>query len=173
MCGELATDLGDADNRTSRPGAAFSDTGSGRAECRLNPKWQYQHHDPLRPSFWSPAASATVSATSARGFRWHDCHPLFSQVHTILPPNSGLCTGFNDSHDQTVTVSSRHQGGAHVLMGDGAVKFVTDSIEAGNSNRQMTSYHNPTATPAGEQSPYGLWGSLGTRGAKEVIDKEF
>ncbi len=173
MCGELATDLGDADNRTSRPGAAFADTGSGRSECRTNPKWQYQHHNPLRPKFWNPAAAATVSATSARGYRWHDCYPMFTQVHTILPPNSSLCTGFNDSHDQTVTVSSRHQGGAHVLMGDGAVKFVTDSMEAGNSNAPMISYHGTPVTVPGAPSPYGLWGALGTRGNREVISTHF
>ena len=83
----------------------------------------------------------------------------------------------NDGRNNTFTEgiygpSSRHQGGAHILMGDGAVKFITDSIEAGNSNRQMTSYHGSPATVAGEESPYGLWGSLGTRANKEVIETE-
>ena len=44
----------------------------------------------------------------------------------------------------------RHRGGAHVLMGDGAVRFITDSIKAGNQT-------------SSEKSPYGLWGRLGTR----------
>ena len=110
--------------------------------------------------------------TSARGYRWHDFLPIFTQVHTILPPNSSLCTGFNDSHDLMATVSSRHQGGAHVLMADGAVVFVTDSMEAGNSSRAMTSYHGAPPTTAGEQSPYGLWGALGTRANKEVIEEQ-
>ena len=49
-------------------------------------------------------------------------------------------------------------------MGDGAVKFITDSIEAGSK----------TQAPAGpgERSTYGLWGALGTRASKEVIDVE-
>jgi hypothetical protein len=48
------------------------------------------------------------------------------------------------------------------------VKFITDSIEAGNSS-------SPTVTttagglPAGVQSPYGLWGALGTKASSEVI----
>jgi prepilin-type N-terminal cleavage/methylation domain-containing protein/prepilin-type processing-associated H-X9-DG protein len=173
MGGEIATDLGDRDNRTSRPNsAAHTDTGSGRNECRINPKWQYQHHDPLRPRFWAPAVGA-VSATSARGYRWHDVLPLFTQVHTILQPNSSLCTGFNDTHDVTVGVSSRHPGGAHVLMGDGAVTFVTDSIEAGNSNRHMVSYHATPVSATGERSPYGLWGSLGTKANSEIISGGF
>ncbi len=82
-----------------------------------------------------------------------------------------------------VTASSRHQGGAHVLMADGAVKYITDSIEAGNSGG-TTIFENyggagndskaidPNAVP-GAQSPFGLWGALGTRANKETIEEEF
>ncbi len=62
-------------------------------------------------------------------------------------------------------------------MGDGAVKFITDSIQAGNSrqNAVVASFTGHTANPnqAGAPSPYGLWGSLGTRSSKEVINTEF
>ena len=69
--------------------------------------------------------------------------------------------------------SSRHPGGVHVLMGDGAVKFVTDSIEAGNS-AEGTVWDNGMGVRApGSFSPYGLWGALGTKANKEVIDAEF
>jgi prepilin-type processing-associated H-X9-DG protein len=65
------------------------------------------------------------------------------------------------------TVSSRHQGGVHVLMGDGAVKFVTDSIEAGDSGAQPPNPWNVQ----GQISPYGLWGALGTRANKETVSE--
>ena len=55
-------------------------------------------------------------------------------------------------------------------MGDGAVKFVTDSIEAGDRNAPMV-YRGSVNAP-GTQSPYGLWGALGTRATKEVIEEE-
>ncbi|MFG0253724.1 MAG: DUF1559 domain-containing protein, partial [Rhodopirellula sp. JB053] len=172
MGGELATDLGDSDKRTSMPqnDSIKHKAGHGRRECRLNPRYMDQFHDPERPQFWQ--AGANVSTLLGRGYRWHDAMHFFTQVHTILPPNSGICTGGRTSNDSMVTVSSRHQGGAHVLMGDGAVKFITDSIEAGNSNGRMVSYHTSTPAP-GSQSPYGLWGSLGTRANKEVISEEF
>ena len=53
-------------------------------------------------------------------------------------------------------------------MADGAVKFVTDSIEAGNDNAPVVTSANP-----GRPSPYGLWGALGTRASREVIEGEF
>ncbi len=44
-------------------------------------------------------------------------------------------------------------------MFDGAVRFVTDSIDAGNVNQQ--------GVLSGE-SPYGIWGALGTPQGKET-----
>ncbi len=57
--------------------------------------------------------------------------------------------------------------GVHVLMGDGAVKFVTDSIEAGNQNSVHVD-NNVNHLAPGLQSPFGLWRALGTRAAKET-----
>jgi len=68
----------------------------------------------------------------------------------------------------SVSASSRHQGGVHVLMGDGAVKFVTDSIEAGNSAAKPTGPWDVQ----GRESPYGLWGKLGTRSNKETVNMD-
>jgi hypothetical protein len=58
-------------------------------------------------------------------------------------------------------MGSHHVGGVHVLIGDGAVAFVTDSIEAGNVE---STYAN-----AGGESPFGLWGALGTLASRETI----
>ena len=72
-----------------------------------------------------------------------------------------------------MTVSSRHQGGAHVLMADGSVQFVTDSIEAGNPNAQtvyvLLGGGSGPPSVAGSASQFGLWGALGTRANKENI----
>tara|TARA_R110002072_G_scaffold303105_1_gene493709 strand:+ start:13921 stop:14070 length:150 start_codon:yes stop_codon:yes gene_type:complete len=49
-------------------------------------------------------------------------------------------------------------------MGDGSVRFVTDSIEAGNDSMRPAK--------AGEESTYGVWGALGTRNGSEGASLE-
>jgi hypothetical protein len=58
-------------------------------------------------------------------------------------------------------------------MADGAVIFITNSIEAGNSNHEAVwrLATNPKSVP-GSPSPYGLWGALGTRASSEVIQAD-
>ena len=175
MCGEITTDLGDNDARTSLPrGDGVGVTGE-RQNCHLNPSFLEATLDPERPQFWIPGLN--INANWGRGYHWHDCMPVYSQMHTILAPNKQICTDANGAAhgDLVATASSRHQGGVHVLMGDGAVKFITDSIEAGNSQNPVVYLNGSAANnnQPGGKSPFGLWGALGSRGAREVIDGEF
>ena len=71
---------------------------------------------------------------------------------TILPPNSEICRN-TSGQEYVLPPGSLHQGGCHVLMGDGAVKFITDSIEAGNARSPMVYDGGPIA--ARQQEP--LW----------------
>ena len=61
-------------------------------------------------------------------------------------------------------------------MGDGAVVFITDSIEAGDLRAPMVWVNGLNAGPPsdlpGSESPYGLWGALGTRANKETIEEQ-
>ncbi|WP_372723936.1 DUF1559 domain-containing protein, partial [Novipirellula sp.] len=67
--------------------------------------------------------------------------------------------GGNDSWG-TYSPSSEHQGGVQTLMFDGAVRFITDSIDSGNLNaRQVTS----------GESPHGVWGAMGSMDGKETV----
>ncbi len=76
-------------------------------------------------------------------------------IQTILPPNKPSCTWLS-------TASSRHVGGVHVVMADGSVRFINNSINAGN---QTFDAANITGGP----SPYGIWGALGTIAGREVV----
>jgi prepilin-type N-terminal cleavage/methylation domain-containing protein/prepilin-type processing-associated H-X9-DG protein len=185
MASEIATDLGDRDVRTD-PAVLPAALGSELPSACLN-----AGAAPARPQFWATGINtltSQVGASHARGFRWADGNPAYSSMFTILPPNSTACVGqalppnpmqapgagftptTNERHSSGVlSASSRHQGGCHVLMGDGAVKFITDSIDTGNNNALPVIFMGPGVSAPGSPSPFGLWGRLGTRGGREVI----
>lgn len=175
--GEITTDLGDNDIRTSvrtqGNGGTFdiSSMADGTADPRVTPALACAGNvDVSRPGFYT--GSGATSVVWQRGFRWAGASAVFSQCNTILPPNSRVCAyRHNGAYGGLYSLSSRHQGGAHVLMSDGAVKFITDSIEAGSSLARPVHHGGTGISAPGQESPYGLWGALGTRASKETIDE--
>ncbi|QDT05635.1 hypothetical protein K227x_40360 [Rubripirellula lacrimiformis] len=162
MAAEMTTDLGDRDTRTApRNSADWTAMHGGTLPCTSS-------IDPERPQFWLSAATNVLAGNQTRGARWADGAPIYTSFVTILAPNSPVCLGGADSSSGEISASSRHQGGVHVIMGDGAVKFVTDSIEAGDKNSPKVRYGTGYPQP-GSASPFGLWGALGTRAAKETV----
>jgi prepilin-type processing-associated H-X9-DG protein len=76
--------------------------------------------------------------------------------------------------DPVLSAGSYHQGGAHILMGDGAVIFMTDSVEAGDGHACAPGrdHMNDPNVRSGMESPFGLWGALGSRAAGEKIEEQ-
>lgn len=163
--GEINTDLGDRDITTQ-----VVSTAAG-VNPRTNPLACRELIDRARPRVWN-TPHLLGGFENRRGFCWHFGQPIHTSFLTILPPNRELCSSRNWFHEMNTPPSSRHQGGCHVLMGDGAVKFITDSIEAGNSSSPNVG-NFAGALRYGSQSPYGLWGKLGTRASSEVISESF
>jgi prepilin-type N-terminal cleavage/methylation domain-containing protein/prepilin-type processing-associated H-X9-DG protein len=92
---------------------------------------------------------------------WHSGLSPHVGFNTVLPPNSPNCLNDQWGDNWSLTAAtSYHPGGVNVLMCDGAVKWVTDSIDAGNP---------ATAEPTSGGSPYGIWGALGTRNGRESL----
>lgn len=125
--------------------------------------------DPQRPTFYSETTSLS---SAGRGGRWADGAAGVALVNTILPPSSiSYAVGGDDAVDGVYSGGSFHQGGSHVLMTDGAVKFIFDSIEAGDGRSPVPSawYESmqPSDANADRASPYGLWGALGTAAGHE------
>jgi prepilin-type N-terminal cleavage/methylation domain-containing protein len=175
--GEIVTDIGDYDKRTHgewfNMGAAPNGIRDNPSACADKPDLI----DPARPGFWNQASGDFEAAAPIyrRGYRWGDMRPLYTQVNTILPPNREACMWGGHTSEGIVPPGSRHQGGAHVLMGDGAVIFITDSIEAGDSRAPTVWRANgmsQSINPPGSQSPFGLWGALGTRASSETIEEQ-
>ena len=60
------------------------------------------------------------------------------------------------------------------MMGDGAVIFMTDSVDTGDLTHGTIVRSGgalPTQMP-GSPSPYGLWGALGTRDMGEQVEEQ-
>ena len=105
------------------------------------------------------------NGTGARlaGTRAFDGAPPFTAVNTIIGPNGPSGKHGNDNNhdrDGVFTMTSRHAGGVHVLIGDGTVRFVNDSINTGDLTQQPV-----TSGP----SPYGVWGALGSINGSEDV----
>lgn len=109
-----------------------------------------------------------VTIEGWRGQRWTDGNPCNTGFITVLPPNSPSCSnGTWDGDWGIYSAGSRHTGGVHVLMGDGAVRFVSDSIDT--NNKSSPDVYESGTTAVGGRSPYGVWGALGTRNGSETI----
>ncbi|MDR3197200.1 MAG: DUF1559 domain-containing protein [Planctomycetaceae bacterium] len=100
-----------------------------------------------------------------KGHRWGDARTGFTLFHTILPPNSPSCmstlawpTTANPANENTVndyilvSAGSYHAGGANISMGDGSVRFISETIQC-----------DPTQPCVTEgASLLGVWGALGS-----------
>ncbi|PAY18105.1 prepilin-type cleavage/methylation domain-containing protein [Rhodopirellula sp. SM50] len=138
------------------------------------------HIDPDRPQFYDETATVSGSLSQSKHARWADSRAYYSAFHTILPPNNANCVDANNDGNHSGVIStagSRHSGGAHVLMGDGAVIFMTDSVDGGDPELPTVCVQRgdnsfPISSIPGSASNYGLWGALGTRDSGETIEEQ-
>jgi len=111
------------------------------------------------------------SGSDWRGWSWMSAYVGTSMFQTILPPNSPSCgsTGWQDDVG-IYSASSRHNGGVHALLCDGAVRFISESINTGNLGAtELAAARSGLAGAVGGVSPYGVWGALGTRSGGETV----
>ena len=125
------------------------------------------------------------------GARWGDARPLYTQFYMVMPPNS-VSVSMNNNPEgwgQCISASSNHTGGVNVAMCDGAVRFVTSSVDAGNQgfdpwegvlqrggqwgdspgSQALIERHGagPWGARVSEPSRYGVWGAIGSRAGGE------
>ena len=126
----------------------------------------------------------------AKGWSWSSGHPACTAFTAMLPPNQPSCAGSGQLrytigetpeapitrfvviqyNDPLISASSNHTGGVNIAMADGAVKFISDTIDSGNPI-----YEPGKPGWAGNwweyrgKSTYGIWGALGTLRSGESV----
>jgi prepilin-type N-terminal cleavage/methylation domain-containing protein/prepilin-type processing-associated H-X9-DG protein len=75
-------------------------------------------------------AIATPIQNYAAGCWWYCGQPISSMYTHVMPPNSTNCEfdTYGYAPNGALTASSRHAGGANVVMCDGSVRFAKESI---------------------------------------------
>lgn len=144
----------DRPNSLSSLGMVVLQAGDPNAYSPLSCRAQWNGKAYLTPSL-------IFTGDTARGYRAWAGNVYFNGVTTILPPNSPSCMvalAVNNPHwcSGIYSAGSKHTGGSQVSMGDGSVRFVSQSIDSGN-----LAIVAPAATVGGS-SPYGVWGALGS-----------
>lgn len=101
---------------------------------------------------------------NGRGSRWADGAAPYSQFQTILPPNGPSCAvAGGEPADGIYSAGSYHPGGAQVVMMDGSVKFISETIDTGDLSQ------SPPQANSRVKSPYGVWGAMGTVAGSEKV----
>jgi prepilin-type processing-associated H-X9-DG protein len=104
-------------------------------------------------------------AKSQVGGRWVDAYPSYTGYYCILPPNSPSCFNNSAASDYVhVSANSYHPGGVNVCFGDGTVRFISETI---NSVSNGVTLSTQIVKGVSGESPFGVWGALGTRFAGE------
>jgi len=115
-----------------------------------------------------------------KGHSWGCFRAISTGFFASLAPNQPSCANNTNADDffygeaLILTASSAHSGGVNVGLCDGSVRFVADSVDAGNPARRIgeptNSTNNQTADLGGQGIAHaltrattnGIWGAMAT-----------
>ena len=136
-----------------------------------NPGKCFETRDSERLRFYD---SKQKLSKRGRGGAFADGSGGLSLVNTVLPPNAPSCAiETSEPLSGIFSAGSYHPGGCNVMLADGSIHFVSETVDCGNRHapsprRMLTMSGDPI--PSG----YGVWGGLGTRaGNDECVELEY
>ena len=112
----------------------------------------------------------SAEAWAIKGRRWCDAACCNTNFCAVLAPNSPSCAGTNANSNGScqnaiflVSAGSSHSGGVNACMLDGSVRFISETIDCGD-----TTYVDASTSKRG-QSMHGVWGALATPKGGETV----
>lgn len=117
-----------------------------------------------------PNNTLVGNTTNYKGHRWAETRNYYGVFHTILPPNSPSC---GSEREALISATSYHPGGVNACLADGSVRFISETIDAGDPTKFLGE-GQPGFVPNDPHqfsgpSTYGVWGALGTRASGEAV----
>jgi prepilin-type processing-associated H-X9-DG protein len=117
------------------------------------------------------ASALSNAAVINIGWRWGQGRPVMTHFSTVMQPNTLSCsrnapTGGNTDDYNVTNAASYHPGGVVAAFADGSVRFISDTIDAGDATAFSYQF-NPNNTTRPTASLFGIWGALGTRSGEE------
>jgi prepilin-type N-terminal cleavage/methylation domain-containing protein len=120
--------------------------------------------------------STTITDTryqpgSMWGRSWYD---TYTSLYTNAAPNTPRCVADYDWNAFINPASSYHPGGVFVAMCDASVRFVSDTIDAGDPTAPQVNNQGTTANAwqYTKASMRGVWGAVGTISGGETVRLE-
>jgi len=147
--------------------------GTGAGKLRIQgARWQAAGSGNVQPPSgclrvklgdrYNPAMVNNGDLWHSQGMRWHDGDYNHASIQTILPPNSPSCN--TSLWDWGISsASSYHGAGAHVVFADNNVRFIPNSVDAGDAGRLGPEGNDGPRSNL--PSPFGPWGAMGTKDA--------
>jgi prepilin-type N-terminal cleavage/methylation domain-containing protein/prepilin-type processing-associated H-X9-DG protein len=147
--------------------------GSRKVREAFATGWAFTNGEAPMPCLAREQPDGTLSgslqgADWLMGWRWADSVSVYTQWHPVLPPNKPTC-GNTGENFALMTATSYHPGGVNVAFCDGSVRFISETIDAGDPTIGEDTLG--MASPQTYKGPSfrGVWGALGSSGGGEVV----
>ncbi|MGN0911006.1 MAG: DUF1559 domain-containing protein [Thermoguttaceae bacterium] len=99
-----------------------------------------------------------------KGRRWNNANYANTNFQAVLPPNAPSCSSSTAnlySRPMLISASSNHSGGVNVAMMDGSVRFVSETVDCGDTSAACNKSYTG-------KSLRGVWGAMATPSAGET-----